>query len=297
MTQIVKPMLASAMDPKLVISESNPMMASPKLDGVRAMVQNGIVYSRSLKPIPNWQVQDLFGREVYNGLDGELIIGSPCAQDTFKRTMSGVMTTTAKTPDIKFHVFDNWAMKEPYKDRYAYVRALLEARSDYAVAVYQEKVNSDKWLDAHHAHNLYLGYEGTMVRSPDALYKHGRATAASHDLMKLKEIVDAEAIIIGTDEMMHNLNEFDNNIIKKRSSTKAGLKGAGMLGAIKVRGLNGQFKDVEFSIGSGFTQAERLALWDRALDGLIVKYKYTPAGVDKRPRHPIFLGFRDRRDI
>ena len=56
---------------------------------------------------------------------------------------------------------------------------------------------------------------------------------------------------------------------------------------------------VEFSIGSGFTEEQRREIWNKQVEliGSIVKYKYFEVGVKDKPRFPIFLGFRDKRDI
>ena len=54
---------------------------------------------------------------------------------------------------------------------------------------------------------------------------------------------------------------------------------------------------VEFEIGTGFTAAEREALWLAPPIGKIVKYKFFPVGVKDRPRHPVFLGFREAEDM
>ena len=93
------------------------MYCSTKLDGIRAVVIDSIVYSRSLKPIRNKYVQHLFGKEEYNGFDGELIVGDVYAKDVFQKTTSGVMSEEG-TPNVKFYVFDDFS--EPtftYKER------------------------------------------------------------------------------------------------------------------------------------------------------------------------------------
>ena len=56
---------------------------------------------------------------------------------------------------------------------------------------------------------------------------------------------------------------------------------------------------VEFRIGTGFDQADRDSLWraEGGVLGRIVKYKFFPVGVKEKPRHPVFLGFRDKRDM
>jgi DNA ligase 1 len=73
----MKPMLASPAGPLIPY----PMLLSPKLDGIRCLIINGVVCGRSLKPIPNRFVQQLFGRPELNGLDGELIVGPPTAKE------------------------------------------------------------------------------------------------------------------------------------------------------------------------------------------------------------------------
>ena len=80
-----------------------PLLASAKLDGVRAVVRNGVVYSRSNKPIPNAYVQKLFSR--FEHFDGELIVGDPTSKTCYRDTISGVMSFEGK-PEVRFdHVF------------------------------------------------------------------------------------------------------------------------------------------------------------------------------------------------
>ena len=55
-----------------------PRLVSRKLDGIRATVQGGRLRSRTLKDIPNVNVQKMFAG-LPEGLDGELIFGKPIA--------------------------------------------------------------------------------------------------------------------------------------------------------------------------------------------------------------------------
>ena len=102
MKQIIKPMLAVEADFKKL---RYPVFAQPKLDGIRVIIKNGVVYSRSLKPIPNKHVQALFGH--LEGVDGELIVGNPTAHDVFQKTTSGVMSKDGE-PDVTLYAFDMW---------------------------------------------------------------------------------------------------------------------------------------------------------------------------------------------
>jgi len=60
-----------------------------------------------------------------------------------------------------------------------------------------------------------------------------------------------------------------------------------------------EWKDMRFNIGTGFTDAERADIWAKrnALVGQLIKFKYFPVGGYEAPRHPVFAGFRDRRDV
>ena len=68
-----------------------------------------------------------------------------------------------------------------------------------------------------------------------------------------------------------------------------------MLGSIKVVTKEG----VDFEIGTGFTEAQRIEFWkDRKnLLGKLVKYRSQEIGVKDRPRFPVFHGFRDKIDL
>lgn len=251
--------------------------------------------SRRLKPIPNRHVQKLFGRKALEGLDGELIVGLPQSPSAYRDTMSGVMSEDGE-PNVVFHVFDNFNDRGPFIERYE----RLYYESDPAPRVQPLEhwpVDSKDELDDYEAEYLAKGYEGLMLRDPSGPYKQGRSSLREGWLLKLKRFVDSEAKIIDAAELMHNENEAKRNALGnlERSSHKANRRPGGKLGSLKVRDLKTK---VEFEIGSGFTDAERVALWrDHNLVGKIVKYKSQPTGVKDRPRFPVFLGFRDARDV
>ncbi len=97
-----KPLLAAPVEWDKVTYDN--LLLSAKLDGIRAIVRNGVVLSRSLKPIPNKHVQAKFGHlEHY---DGELICGQPFAHDVYRKTNSAVMSIEGE-PDVTFYAFDH----------------------------------------------------------------------------------------------------------------------------------------------------------------------------------------------
>ena len=110
----IKPLLSCEVN---VDNINFPIYVSTKFDGVRALVIDGVVYSRSMKPIRNNHVQKLFGKPEYNGFDGELVVGDIYAKDVFQKTTSGVMSKDG-CPDVKFYVFDIFTNNtETYKER------------------------------------------------------------------------------------------------------------------------------------------------------------------------------------
>lgn len=297
-----KPMLSASVED--VKALRLPLFGSPKLDGIRAMVRDGVLVSRNMKPIPNLRTQAIFGKRMLEGLDGELIVGPVGAPDVFRATTSGVMSVDGE-PDVWFHVFD--CMKEPelpFHKRLTMARNIVTG-CGRAVVVDQSPIVDLEGLDEFEGRCLELGYEGVMLRHPESPYKFGRGTLKAHDLMKLKRFADAEAKVVGVYEQQHNTNEAKRDALGRieRSSHKAGKVGKGVLGGLTVVGINGPYKGKGFNIGTGFDDAQRAALWREAgpsgdlLNGTIVKYKYFPSGSKDAPRFPVFLGWRAKGDM
>lgn len=286
-----KPLLASPADlDKLDLTD---MLLSPKLDGIRAIVIDGVVMSRSLKPIPNKHVQKLFGHLEY--YDGELICGDPTSPTCYRDTNSAVMSADGE-PDVTFHVFDHIQ----YPD-YEYVERMSQLQfGDSQNVVDQRPVFKPADLDHWESYYLALGYEGVMLRKasgPASLYKFGRATARSHTLLKVKRFVDNEYEVIGYDERMHNANVATKDELghTARSSHRENLIGRGDLGALTCKTADG----IVFNVGTGFTDDDRAKLWAirDTLGGKMVKVKSFLIGVKDAPRFPVFLGFRDAMDM
>jgi DNA ligase-1 len=133
-----------------------------------------------------------------------------------------------------------------------------------------------------------------ILRDPAGLYKFGRS-GKTGPLLKLKRFIDFEAEVIGVYEEMHNANVATKNELGRtsRSSAKAGKIGKGTLGGLILRAINGPAAGVEFRCGTGFDAAARAELWANPPIGKVAKVKSFPIGVKDKPRHPVWLGFRD----
>ncbi len=301
-----KPMLASPADFKIL---QYPLFASPKLDGIRAVVLNSRLVSRKLLDIPNKHIFSQLSRAEFNGLDGELIVGSPTADDVYRVTNSAVMGHGG-TPDATFYIFDWHDMAERYSTRLDALRRQvdewkhddlvrnmarrLNGEGQINIVVHEHvHINDEDALLEYEAKQIALGYEGLILRSGLGVYKHGRSTAREQYMLKVKRFKDSEAIVLGIVEEMHNGNEAETDNLgrTKRSKAKAGLTGKGTMGALAVRDIT---SGVEFEIGTGFTAADRARMdWV----GKIVKYKHFPVGVKDKPRHPVYLGERHVADM
>ena len=302
-----KPMLASAIDTTAenwAAGLKFPLLASPKLDGIRATKQDGQLYSRSLKLIPNSNLQSLMAH-VPNGIDGELILGEPNTSTVFRDTISVVMSDDKMPTGVALHVFDHFGPAGAQDRLTVAESALTAAQQKYGRLpvrmVRQVLVHNVNELLAFEEQVLNDGYEGVMLKAPDGRYKQGRSTVKEGILLKLKRFADAEAVIIGCEELMHNGNEAVTNELGRtsRSSHQANKTGRNTLGKFVVKGIGDDFDGVEFEVGTGFDDAERTKFWksQATLIGKIIKFKHFPVGHYDLPRHPVFLGFRDRRDM
>ena len=271
-----KPMLAVNAD---LSKLKYPVFVSPKLDGVRATVQGGVVLSRTLKPIPNKFVQELFNE--LEGFDGELIVGKPSDPKSFQKTTSGVMSIEGE-PDVYFHVFDIFSSNEEFGKRNKDLEVLLElSEPKRVIKVPQYLVRDEETLLNYETMFLTQGFEGLIIRSLDSPYKSGRSTVKEGYLLKLKRFTDTEATVIKFEPLVRESGEVEDT-----------------LGALVVSYDDNNIIKI-LKIGTGFTAAERAEIWNNQFKYLkkIVKFKYFEHGTKDLPRHPVFIGFRDKEDL
>jgi len=295
-----RPLLAASIENNQQLeSLTYPMIASPKVDGIRCVVHPSLgPVTRSLKPIRNKTIRDKLNWEHIWGLDGEIVSGPITAPDVFNRTTTAVMTMDGE-PKFEFHVFDTMCLDLLYEARVRSVWArAIECQDKYG----SKFVKSLPWVVVANPQGvleaeitwLSLGFEGIMLRSCYGPYKHGRSTLKEQTLLKLKRFKDAEAIITGYEPLYSNQNPQTRNSqgLAERSDHKAGKVQIETLGNLVVRDVAGQYGS--FSIGSGFDQSLRDQIWNNR-DGYLGKritFKYQEVSIKEKPRFPIFKGFR-----
>jgi DNA ligase 1 len=274
-----------------------PLIASPKIDGIRCLIIDGKPMSRSLKPIPNRHVTKLLTGTHLNGLDGELLIGDG---SSFQKVTSGIMSHDGE-PDFTFHVFDDFTQPNArYHMRVASYEERLRSLCQFeerVIPVRTRLIRDFAELSDFTEQCLSRGYEGAMVRTPSGPYKFGRSTFKEGYLVKVKPFEDAEATVIGFEEQMENTNEKTTNELgnSKRSSHKAGKVPKDTLGALILH--SAEFG--EFRCGTGLDDALRKEIWLRRdkYDGATVTFRFQRIGMKDKPRIPAFKGFRHIHDL
>jgi DNA ligase-1 len=292
-----KPMLAYTIEDTSTLNY--PAYISIKLDGIRVLVIDGVVYSRSMKPIRSKAVQELFGKECYNGLDGEILYGPWNAPNVFNLTTQTVMATELKPQfskgQLRMAVFD-YTSGGQYNVRNKIASEIVAMHGFQMEMLGQDVVACEQDLLDYETWALNQGYEGVMVRSIRGLYKEGRSTEKEGTIGKLKRFSDDEALVIGFEEKQTNTNEKTINELGNsvRSQAMSGMVGANTLGAIVCT-----CKGITFSMGSGFDDATRDEIWNNKEKyiGALAKFKHFEVGQKDSYRFPIFLGWRDVQDM
>lgn len=238
-----------------------PCFVQPKLDGIRCIILNGTAYTRQMKPIPNLHIQKILSSKE-NGLDGEIMLKNRAA--TFQDIQSAVMTEAGE-PEFVYHIFD-LISDEMYYQRLQKLIHMDNSVPTYFCKNFESLIKNEEWF-------IKSGYEGAMIRSPHGLYKHGRSTENEGYLLKLKRFLDAEATIIGVEELIH------------KNGTKSNL-----LGSLVTK---------DFKVGTGFTMEQRADLWTRKNEiiDMTFTYKYQELSKYGIPRFPVFLHFRNLQDL
>ena len=293
MNAITKPMLASKCErPDLL---PFPVLATPKLDGIRCLKIGGKALTRSYKPISNRFAREWIEANLPDGLDGELML----RDGTFSET-TGAIGRRDGQPDFIFHVFDyvTDSVTTPYAERMNRLAAL----PDWVriVKVLPLLVRNVAELAAYEEECFAAGYEGVMVRTPHSPYKCGRSTEREAWLLKIKRFEDAEAVVLEPYEGMTNQNAAEQDAFgrTKRSLAQAGMIGRGELGGFIVRHIE---TGVEFRLGYNHVVGgiDRVTLWMKreVLVGKVVKFSHQPSGAKEAPRFPKFIGFRESWDM
>lgn len=305
-----KPMLAEdAVRDKLRF----PLILQPKIDGVRGINLGTRTTGRSLKGFDNQYASRFFSSPELSYLDGEFAAAAKTDPALCRLTTSALSTITGE-PFLLWHVFD---FLRPGVVDLPYIRR-LESLSSYVVelqarewnqklppsfahlrVIDYEIVKSLDELDAREEHFLGLGYEGVILRDPMGSYKNGRSTVREGGLLRIKQFIEEEAIVLSVEEGQTNTNEAKTNPLgyTERSTIKENMLPNGMVGKLICRDIK---TGNEITVAPGkMLHQDRVTFFEQQnlIIGKTIKYKHFPRGVKDKCRFPTFQSIRMSADI
>ncbi len=236
--------------------DPSPYWVSEKYDGVRALWDGNALRFRSGRPIaaPAWFVAKL----PKIPMDGELWMGRG-QFDIVSGAVRRSEPQEAEWKQIQYMVFELPASAGAFTQRVSELKGLVKTADwPQLQAVEQGRFASHSLLMARLNSVVKAGGEGLMLHLASAPVATGRSDV----LLKLKPLLDAEAVVVG-------------HVLGKG-------KFEGMLGALIVKTKSGQ----TFKLGTGLSDAQRQS---PPPVGSTVTYTYrdlTPSG---KPRFASFL--------
>jgi ATP-dependent DNA ligase len=188
-----------------------PCIGQPKLDGIRCPTTADGMFSRGRKRFNSClhiqaELDDFYEGDATAELDGELYTHE--FKSDFE-SICGAVKKSADTADanelalqakMQYHVYDTPRIGDLVEtDAFVTRQAALAeafANSTSIKVVETVIVNNEEELIALKKRFESEGYEGIMVRNIDSVYGRKR----SYDLLKWKEFIDEEFLIIGINE-------------------------------------------------------------------------------------------------
>jgi ATP-dependent DNA ligase len=252
--------------------------SSPKLDGVRGLYlpTEQAIFSRTLKSkfVGLDHILDISKQQGYI-LDGELYIPGEPFDVISGIVRGGKKYDIAKKQRLQFHIFailsigtSQWLNTQEMIDTIP--RVIPSGQSIIVPNPYNLIENNPTAIQSQNQFNKDSGLsnEGTILRHPDRAYYEGR----SNDLLKVKNFEKSTFICTGF--------------------FKGTGKYSGSLGKISVQAdILGV--PVAARVGTGFTDAERLEIWNNQSNYRGRQLEVIHLGLTKANsvRHPVFSRF------
>lgn len=314
----MKPMLASDWDEGKV---RFPVMAEPKIDGVRGLNMHGGLTGRSLKLFKNRYTTDFFSQDFFKGFDGELAAERETHPDLCRLTTSAV-GTIAGQPFLLWWLFDYVTPENAgmtYLERYSHLtQRVLYLQQDpsaqpwagHLCVVPMRIIANATELEEFDSENLEAGFEGTIIRDPNGKHKQGRSTVREGGLLRIKRFIESEAVVEALVEGESNQNEAQINELglQFRSSHQDNMVPNGLVGSLLCRAMQTvkdgprvvieEGQQITVSPGNMDHGMRKFYFENQVqLVGKVIKFKFFPRGIKDKPRFPTFVTIRDPADM
>lgn len=237
---------------------------SEKLDGVRAywdgkqlISRQGLVYQA-----PAWFISSFPSF----ALDGELWL-TRGGFDELSGIVRKDIPIDIEWQKVSYQIFDLPDSTAPFDERLEILHDYFQDESvpKHLKLIPQKKYNSIRALESRLAEVEAINGEGLMLHKGSSFYHSGR----DDDLLKLKSFQDAEAEVI---IQLPGKGKYET-----------------LMGALKVRALNGPQAGRIFKIGSGFSDKQRA---NPPKLGSVITYKYLGFTSTGLPRFASFMRVR-----
>lgn len=297
-----RPMLLSNDEYNLEDLDYTDMVISKKLDGVRFEITRDGVFGRSMKKIPNKQIQELYEPVCKLIPENFVLEGEFWSPFMPCREIAGLCnrSDTEIPLHLNVHVFDLIHTKSVKED----TRRLLRSSVLYSFfkdnALYRLRmrlIECHKVYDAKDAKLIFEafikeGEEGAVMYDNTKFYKQGRVTIKQGIAFKLKPHKEEDLVILGVTERLKNLNESMTDELGHsfKRNTKEDKEGTGIAAAFICK-----YKDTTTKVTLTGTEEERKEIWDNK-EEYIGKYavvKSMDFGAKDKLRHPRLLGIKE----
>lgn len=308
-TSSMKPILApnEAIDINAI---RYPLLASIKYDGVRCIIKNGEMFTRSLKKFQNKNVEKRFAHVIQLSKELGVLFDGELFSDTvsFNKINGDLRRIDGDLPeDLFFYAFDcivgvgsecsGLKSNIPFWSRLEDTKTWL-ARVPLVKVVEQSVVRSATEVKDLFEKVLTEGHEGLILRHHDGVYKFGRCTVKEANLFKVKPFLTFDSQIIEVEEGT-SANEGTARTVNELGHSKTSrLK--------EDRHLNGTastfvvlYEGLRLSVSlSSVKHPERKKIWEErnSYVGRFVEFKGMVVGAKDLPRHPVFIRFRDDKE-
>lgn len=290
------------------------LLASTKLDGCRCIFKDGNMLTRSLKQVPNKQLQEKFQPlKDYSKNNNVILDGEIYSHElTFQEIISFFMTedfTDKKTvkkfgkimeiPEhLNFYCFDgikHEQFNEPFGMRVINnVNKWCQLFPNLMTEVKQTVVYNKNDTITYFEEVLEQGYEGLILRDPEGRYKFGRCTLKEGLIYKLKKFLDFDGQIIDiiqATEVDENVEKTINELGYSKTSRKKDDRNL----INKASAVLVKFNNKDLKVTLAMTDEEKNEIWNNKEKYINkwITYKAMIIGSKDVPRHPVFLRFRD----
>lgn len=304
-------------------SLSYPLLISTKLDGCRLLFKQGEIVTRSLKSLPNKQLNEKFeplrkySEEANLILDGEVfapgvpfqfIVSCFMTEDYNDKKSIKKWTELCQEYDyfisrqevfdkLKFYCFDCLITGKEDKSfdwRYTDASKSCDNFPELSVHLSHIKVNNSQEVQSYFERVLKEGYEGLILRNPKSPYKYGRCTVKEGIAYKLKPWVTIDSKIIGfvqatqvNKEAEKTINELGRSRTSKKQEDRHIID--------KAQAFVVDFNGKELSVPIAMTDEKKEYIWKHQKEylGKYVEYKYMNVGMKDLPRIPKFIRLRE----